>query len=296
LSRKILVTGGSGQVGSAIINIAQAHGFVATAPGRDTLDLGRVDDIVDAVAGDDWEAIINCAAYTAVDKAQSEPELANAINRVAPGIFASEAARRGIPLIHLSTDYVFDGSKDSPYVEDDPVYPLGVYGASKEAGEAAVRAYSSAHAIIRTAWVVSAGGANFINTMLRLAGERDEIGVVNDQVGNPSAADDIAQAVLTVANRLIDGAVSRGTWHFVNSGSATWHDLAAHVFAAAAAQGRRVPKLKAISTVDYPTPARRPANSQLDTTRFASDFGYVPRPWQEAIGDIMNKRLGTDRT
>lgn len=293
MNKKILVTGGSGQVGSAIISIAAARGFDVSAPGRDTLDLGRVDDIVTAIAADDWEAIVNCAAYTAVDKAQSEPERANAVNRVAPGIFASEAARRGIPLIHLSTDYVFDGTKATPYVEDDPVYPLGVYGASKEAGEAAVRAYSPLHAIIRTAWVVSADGANFINTMLRLANERDEIGVVDDQTGCPTSADDIAQAVLTVTDRLISGAVTRGTWHFVNSGSATWHDLATQIFAAAAVQGLKVPKVRPISTAEYPTPARRPVNSRLDTSRFADDFGFVPRPWQEAIGDIMAKRLGS---
>ncbi len=290
--KKALVTGGSGQVGAAICLAAARHGFAVTAPGRDQLDLTKVDEIVAAVASDDWSIIINCAAYTAVDRAQSEPALANAINRVAPGIFASEAARRSIPILHLSTDYVFDGSKPAPYVEDDIIYPLGVYGASKEAGEAAVRAYNPAHVILRTAWVVSAGGTNFINTMLRLASERDEVSVVNDQIGCPTSATDIADAVLTIANQITDKTVTdSGTWHFVNSGRATWHDLAAFVFAAAAAKGMKVPTLRAITTRDYPTPAKRPANSQLDTSRVTRDFGIVPRAWQDAVGDVLAERL-----
>ena len=294
--KKALLTGGTGQVGGAIAKAAARRGFAITAPARDTLDLTKVDEIVAAVDADDWSIIINCAAYTAVDKAQSEPARANAINRVAPGIFASEAARRAIPIIHLSTDYVFDGSKVTPYVEDDAVYPLGVYGASKESGEAAVRAYNPAHAIIRTAWVVSAGGGNFIDTMLRLARERDEIGVVNDQVGCPTSATDIAEAVLTIATQVTkNGPSPSGTWHFVNSGSATWHDLAAFIFEKASAQGLKTPRLNAISTADYPTPARRPANSQLDTSRIAKDFGINPRDWQAAIGDILNERLAASQ-
>jgi dTDP-4-dehydrorhamnose reductase len=293
--KKALLTGGTGQVGAAITKAAAQHGFAVTAPARDILDLTKVDEIVEAVGADDWSVIINCAAYTAVDKAQSEPALANAINRVAPGIFASEAARRAIPIIHLSTDYVFDGSKATPYLEDDPVYPLGVYGASKESGEAAVRAYNPVHAIIRTAWVVSAGGGNFIDTMLRLASEREEVGVVNDQVGCPTSATDIAEACLLLAKQMIKGSAAvSGTWHFVNSGSATWYDLAAFVFEKAKAKGYKVPKLKAITTSEYPTPARRPANSQLDTSRITHDFGIKPRHWHSAIGDILDERLGPE--
>jgi dTDP-4-dehydrorhamnose reductase len=292
--KAVLLTGGTGQVGAAIQKAATANGFAVSAPTRDRLDLTKVDDIVSAVDSADWSIIINCAAYTAVDKAQSEPAIANAINRIAPGVFASEAARRRIPIIHLSTDYVFDGSKVLAYLEDDPVYPLGVYGASKEAGEAAVRAYNPVHAIIRTAWVVSAGGGNFIDTMLRLAGEREELGVVNDQIGCPTSATDIAEAVLTIASQMTNGSASpSGTWHFVNSGSATWHDLAAFVFARASALGQKTPRLKAITTSEYPTPARRPANSQLDTSLITRDFGIKPRHWHDAIGDILNERLGT---
>jgi dTDP-4-dehydrorhamnose reductase len=295
--KKVLLTGGTGQVGTAIVKAAAHYGFAVTAPTRDTLDLTKVDEIVAAVDAGDWSIIINCAAYTAVDKAQSEPALANAINRVAPGIFASEAARRGIPIIQLSTDYVFDGTKETPYLEDDPVYPLGVYGASKESGEAAVRAYNQAHVIIRTAWVVSAGSGNFIDTMLRLAGERDEIGVVNDQIGCPTSASDIAEATLTIAKQMTRGSASpSGTWHFVNSGSASWHDLASFVFNRARSRGVKVPRLKPISTSEYPTPARRPPNSQLDTSRITKDFGIVPRHWHDAIGDILDERLGPAKT
>lgn len=237
-----------------------------------------------------WSAIVSCAAYTAVDRAESEPDLAHAFNAVAPRILAEEAARANIPIIHVSTDYVFDGAKDQPYVESDSVNPMGVYGRSKEAGEAAVRAASPNHAIIRTAWVVSADGANFVNTMLRLGSERTELGVVNDQVGCPSSANDIAQALLTVANALGDRS---GTWHFVNSGQASWYDLAAYVFAAAEAKGLAVPKLNPISTAQYPTPATRPANSRLSSDKFAADFDFVPRPWQAAINDILAERLGS---
>jgi dTDP-4-dehydrorhamnose reductase len=291
--KKALLTGGTGQVGTAIAKAAARYGFAVIAPARDTLDLTKVDKIVTAVDAADWSVIINCAAYTAVDKAQSEPACANAINRVAPGIFASEAARRAIPIIHLSTDYVFDGSKATPYLEDDPVYPLGVYGASKEAGEAAVRAYNPTHAILRTAWVVSAGGGNFIDTMLRLASERDEIGVVNDQVGCPTSATDIAEAALTIAKNMAKGSASlSGTWHFVNEGSATWYDFAAFIFDKAGTKGLKVPRLNAITTADYPTPARRPANSRLDTSRITKDFGISPRHWHDAIGEILDERLG----
>lgn len=290
--KRALVTGGSGQVGGAIITAAARHGFDVVAPDRNMLDLGDPDSISAAVGAADWSVIINCAAYTAVDKAQDEPALANAINHAAPGLFASEAALRSIPIVHISTDYVFDGSKEAAYVEDDMVHPLGVYGVSKEAGEAAVRAGNPAHAIIRTAWVVSAGGANFINTMLRLAQTRGEVGVVADQFGCPTSAADIADAVLRVADRITDPApFASGTWHFVNSGRASWHDLAALVFEEVAARGLKTPELRAITTAEYPTPARRPVNSQLDTTKITRDFNIVPRQWQDAIKQIMEERL-----
>lgn len=246
--------------------------------------------MADFVRASKWSAIVSCAAYTAVDRAESEPEMAHAVNAAAPGILAEEATRANIPIIHVSTDYVFDGLKHQPYVETDAVNPMGVYGRTKVAGEAAVRTACSNHAIIRTAWVVSAGGANFINTMLRLGSERAELGVVDDQIGCPSSADDIASALLTVVERLGDRS---GTWHFVNSGEASWFDLAAHIFVAAGARGLPVPKLDPISTAQYPTPTKRPANSRLNTDKFAADFDFAPRPWQAAINDILAERLGS---
>lgn len=289
-SHPILVTGGSGQVGGAFVKQAALNDIKTVAPQRSELDLSRRDSISAYVRASRWSAIVSCAAYTAVDRAESEPELANIINAVAPGTLAEEAARANIPIIHVSTDYVFDGTKPEPYIETDTVNPVGIYGRTKEAGEAAVRAACSNHAIIRTAWVVSAGGTNFINTMLRLANERAELSVVNDQVGCPSSADDIARALLCVARRLGEGS---GTWHFVNSGEASWYDLAAHIFAAANAKGLPVPKLNPICSAQYPTPAKRPANSRLNTDKFAADFDFGLRPWQVAINDILAERLGS---
>jgi dTDP-4-dehydrorhamnose reductase len=289
--KRALVTGGSGQVGKAVIAAAARHGFAASAPPRAVLDLARPETIAAALAGGAWDVVINCAAYTAVDKAESEPELADAINHIAPGILASETAGRGIPLIHVSTDYVFDGSKFTPYDESDPFEPVSVYGASKRAGEDAIRSSNPAHAILRTAWVLSAHGVNFLNTMLRLAESREALGVVSDQIGCPTSADDIAEALLTIATRMTGADVPSGTWHFVNSGDASWHDLAAFIFARSRAAGLKAPALTAIPTADYPTPARRPANSRLDTAKFTLDFGFAPRPWQEAVNDILDTRL-----
>jgi dTDP-4-dehydrorhamnose reductase len=291
--RKILVTGGSGQVGSAVVAAANTYGFDVMAPPRGILNLENREEIAALVAAQPWAAVINCAAYTAVDKAENDAMMARAINTTAPGYFAAETAKHGIPLVHVSTDYVFDGTKSAPYDEGDSVRPLGVYGASKEAGEAVVRAHNPNHAIVRTAWVVSANGANFINTMLRLSQERDELGVVNDQCGNPSSATDIAAALLTVADKMTSGQMGpTGTWHFVNSGDATWHDLAQFVFAEAAARGFKTPVLNAIPTSAYPTPARRPENSRLSTAKFQQDFGTIPRHWHIAIADILADRLG----
>ncbi|MEQ1547076.1 MAG: dTDP-4-dehydrorhamnose reductase [Chakrabartia sp.] len=286
--RPILVTGGSGQVGGAIARLANAKGLNIVAPGRSDLDLTDEASLIAAVTSQNWRAVINCAAYTAVDKAESEPNLAHSINALAPQILARETARLGIPIIHVSTDYVFDGTKMAPYVESDPVNPLSVYGRSKEAGEAAVRANNPAHAIIRIAWVMSARGANFINTMLRLGAERPEMKVVDDQWGCPSSASDIAEALCTVATEL-DGRA--GTWHFSNAGEATWHGLAAYIFAATEKRGLPTPTLLPITTAEFPTTARRPANSRLATQKIMDDFGISARPWQHAIDDILAARL-----
>lgn len=284
----ILLTGGTGQVGQAVLRYAEQHGLEMVAPNRTQMDLTNAQSIAHMVASRPWSAVINCAAYTAVDRAETDAELAEQVNVVAPAIFAAETAARDIPIIHVSTDYVFDGTKGAPYTEEDAVNPLGVYGRTKEMGESAVRTLNPRHAIIRTAWVVSAGGANFVNTMIRLASERPEVNVVNDQIGCPSSAQDIAEALLVVAEHLQE---QYGTWHFVNSGDASWYDLAARIFANMDRRGLPTPVLKAIPSSQYPTPAKRPSNSRLSTLAIQRDFGIKPRHWHDAIDAILAERF-----
>jgi dTDP-4-dehydrorhamnose reductase len=284
----ILLTGGTGQVGQAVLRHAEELGLDIVAPHRAQMNLSNAQSIADMVASRPWSAVINCAAYTAVDRAETDAELAEQVNAVAPAIFAAETAARDIPLIHVSTDYVFDGTKNAPYTEEDVINPLSVYGRTKEVGESAVRTLNPRHAIIRTAWVVSAGGANFVNTMIRLASERPEINVVDDQIGCPSHASDIAQALLAVAEH---PRAQYGTWHFVNGGEASWYDLAARIFADMKQRGLTTPVLNAISTSQYPTPAKRPRNSRLSTAAIQRDFGIKPRHWCGAIDAILAERF-----
>jgi dTDP-4-dehydrorhamnose reductase len=283
----ILVTGGSGQVGSGIVQANRGR-FTLVTPSRAELDLADPPSITGMIDSNEWSAIINCAAYTAVDKAESEHGVAFSINAEAPAAIAKAAAARAIPVLHVSTDYVFDGTKSAPYVEDDPVAPLGVYGASKEAGERAVRETHPQHIILRTAWVVSPWGNNFVKTMLRVGAERDKLSVVDDQIGCPTSANDIAETLLTLTESLLsDKSAPAGTYHFVNAGQASWHELATEVFRVAARHGRVAPKVDAIPTSAYPTPAKRPANSRLSTEKLARDFGIKARPWHDAVGDVL---------
>lgn len=288
----ILVTGGTGQIGTALKALAPA-GLDLVMPPRAELDLGDPDALAAAVAARPWAAVINAGAYTAVDRAESDVVACWRANALAPAALAAATANAGIPLIQLSTDYVFDGAKPAPYEEGDPVAPIGVYGASKEAGEQAVRTANPRHLILRTAWVVSPYGANFVKTMLRLGAERPELGVVADQQGCPTSALDIAATLLTIVRRLVeDDAAPGGTYQFVNAGEATWHDLATHVFGRAAGHGRPAPKVAAIATAQYPTPARRPANSRLATAKLARDYGIVPRHWRAAVDEIVDALVG----
>lgn len=286
-ARQVLLTGGSGQVGTEIIRLAPA-GVEVTAPGRAELDLSDPDAISRLVASQPWSAVINCAAYTAVDRAESDVVAAWLANAIGPAAIAQATAQAQIPLIHISTDYVFDGSKDGFYLESDPVAPIGVYGASKEGGEQAVRTANPRHVILRTAWVVSPHGSNFIKTMLRLAQTRPELRVVDDQRGCPTSATDIALAVLTIAEQMMESQnAPAGTYHFVNSGEASWCELARAIFQMAGERGLPVPTLEAIPSSEYPTPARRPTNSRLDTGKLNRDYGVVPRPWPDAIAEIV---------
>ncbi len=289
---RVLVLGTSGQVGSETMRAAWDPDTVLVGlarPGVDMAAPGTIDAALEAHAPD---LVVNATAYTAVDKAESEPEAAFAINRDGPARLAARCAERGAALIHLSTDYVFDGSKPVPYREDDPVCPIGVYGASKEAGEAAVRAAAPRHVILRTSWVYAAHGANFVKTMLRLGRERDELGVVADQTGAPTAAADIADAIVTIAKQIAgSGDAAWGTYHFTGAGATTWHGFADRIFQRLEqAEGRR-PRLRAIATSDYPTPARRPANSRLDCARVRAAFGVAAPAWEDSLDRVLDDLL-----
>ncbi len=284
----LLITGGSGQIGGALARLCAARGIAYGAPPRDALDLADADTIAATLRAQRWRAVVNCAAYVAVDRAEDDIAQAMAINRDGTRLLAQLSAAQDLPMVHLSTDYVFDGTHSAPYRESDPVSPINAYGRSKLAGELAVREANPRHLILRTAWVVSHGGGNFLDTMLRLGATRDHLNIVADQRGCPTSADDIAEAIID----LIDGGhVDGRTLHFVNGGEASWFDLASHIFARAAGHGLPVPSLAPIQTASYPTPAARPANSRLDWSAFADATGRAPRDWRTAIDDILTTRL-----
>lgn len=291
--KEILITGGSGQVGTELARFRWPEGWRATVLTRADLDLTDAAAIAAKVAERPWAAVINAAAYTAVDRAETEQVAAWQVNALAPAAFAAACAAAGIPMVQVSTDYVFAGDREGAWRPDDPVAPLGVYGASKLGGELAVRTSGARHAIVRTAWVVSAHGANFVKTMLRVGAERERLTVVADQNGSPTAAADFAGALATVAMRLADDAgAPSGAWHFSNTGPTTWHGFATEIFAQGARRGGPTPVVEAIPTSAYPTPARRPANTLLDTAALTRDFGIVPRPWQAALSDILDELMG----
>jgi dTDP-4-dehydrorhamnose reductase len=289
---RIVVTGREGQVARSLAERGASAGHEIVLLGRPELDLaGAPDTIVRAIEVARPDIIVSAAAYTAVDKAESERELAFAINQRGAGAVAEAAAGLDIPVVHLSTDYVFDGSKASAYVESDATGPTGVYGASKLAGEEAVASAAANSAILRTAWVYSPFGANFVKTMLRLAGDRDEIGVVADQVGNPTSALDIADGVLAVAGNLAGGDDSeqRGIFHMTAAGEASWADFAEAIFAESAKAGGPSATVRRIATADYPTPARRPANSRLDSSLIERVHGVRLPEWRTSLQDVVSR-------
>jgi len=292
-SVNILVVGGGGQVGTELRRHDWPFGTAVHAPSREALDMTSETAIETVLAERDWAAAINVAAYTFVDRAETEVAEAWRLNALAPAILASATRRRKVPLVHVSTDYVFDGAASRPYEEHDPVAPLGVLGASKEGGEQAVRTANPRHAIIRTAWVVSAHRTNFVKTMLRLARERDALRVVDDQLGCPTAAKDLAGVLATVALRLArEPAAPTGIYHAVNAGETSWCGFAREIMTQAAARGARDVPVEAISTKDFSTPARRPVNSRLSAAKLERDFGIRLRPWQDALSDILDELIG----
>ncbi|MEQ8396369.1 dTDP-4-dehydrorhamnose reductase [Thalassobaculum sp.] len=293
---RVLVTGITGQVGGALVARPAPDGMNWIPAGRDRVDLSAPASIAAAIEALAPDAVVNPAAYTAVDAAETDRETAFRVNRDGPAALAAACATRGIPLLQVSTDYVFDGTGSRPYRPSDPVAPLGVYGASKQEGEEAVRSTLAHHVILRTAWVYAAAGKNFVNTMLRVGAERDELRVVADQRGTPTPADDIAGVLLTVLRAWQAGVAVRGTHHFTCSGDTTWHGLADAVFRRAERHWGRRPVVHPIGTADYPTPAARPAYSVLDNATLdaaLTGFSAVPRQsWEAALGAVLDTRLG----
>ncbi|WP_423607170.1 dTDP-4-dehydrorhamnose reductase [Sphingomonas sp. MS122] len=286
---KILVTGRDGQVAQSLAERHGGHELVFA--GRPDLDLADPASIERTIAAVDPALVISAAAYTAVDKAEDEPELAMAVNGEGPGVLARAAAKLGVPVIHLSTDYVFDGALDRPWREDDPVAPLGVYGATKLAGEQAIAASGATYAILRTAWVYSPFGANFVRTMLRLAETRDALNVVEDQHGCPTSALDIADGIMAViaAWQADPAHGANGVYHLAGTGETHWAGFARAIFAESAQRGGPAAEVTGIPSSGYPTRAVRPANSRLDCTRLARTFGWRAPRWQESLGVVMDR-------
>jgi dTDP-4-dehydrorhamnose reductase len=293
--KKILLTGVNGQVGHALKTKFLQDEVIALS--RDQLDLTKTYDIRRVVREVKPNLIINPAAYTAVDKAESEPELANAINAVALQILAEEASRLNAALVHFSTDYVYDGTKNSPYVETDEINPISVYGKSKLAGEEAIRAVGLPHLILRTSWVYGAYGKNFLKTILRLATERDSLRIVADQFGAPTSSESIADAVVQLVNVWDTKQENQtGIYHFTNTGSTSWHGFSCEIVNEynRLTEEKRWPALKVgaggivpITTADYPTPAARPANSRLDNIKLKQTFGVELPTWQAGLQQVM---------
>lgn len=290
---RILVIGAGGQLGRALAHAPRPDGMTLIGASRARVDLTRPDTIEAALGLDTPDVVINAAAYTAVDRCETDRDTAFRVNAVGPAHLAVACAGRNIALIHVSTDYVFDGRATRPYLPDDATGPLNVYGESKRAGEVAVCSALAAHALVRTSWVISPTGTNFVRTMLRLAAERDALRVVADQYGAPTAAADIATALLALAERLSHSTDARGTWHVTGGGETTWYGLAEAILADLEQRTRRRPTLTAITTAEFPTPARRPANSRLDCSRFDAAFPGLRRPWQHQLHDVLDRLHGS---
>jgi dTDP-4-dehydrorhamnose reductase len=288
---KLLVAGSKGQLGWELCRRAQHHDFDVTALDLPELDITDPIGTEKVLSQKDISMVINAAAYTAVDKAESERDQAFAVNSEGPRYLALACAKSNIPLIHISTDYVFDGTKKTPYTEGDPISPMGVYGESKAAGEKAVRDSLEAHMILRTSWLYSAHGNNFVKTILRLASEREELRVVADQYGCPTYAADLAAAILTIAKWIHDqGPVSWGTYNYCGRGITSWHDFAQNICDIGKKYMRlKVKTIKAIPTSEYPTAANRPPYSALDCAKIEESFGITRKLWQDSLAEMLSK-------
>jgi dTDP-4-dehydrorhamnose reductase len=291
-----LVFGAGGQLGQEIIACASAFRTNVIAHSRAQTDITKTEAVLAAIRDARPDVVVNAAAYVKVDRAESEPDQAYRVNEQGAGFVAEACAVLDIPLIHFSTDYVFDGKKGTPYVEDDPTGPLGVYGASKLAGEEAIRASHRKYLILRTSWVYGRHGTNFLKTMLKLAGERDEIEVVNDQHGSPTCTLDVAKVVLELTSRAPDG-VPWGTYHFSGQGQASRYELADEIFRTYEQWKGKRPRLMPIASAEYSsTAAPRPLNSILDNTLFRTTFGLTSKPWCQSVQHTVNELMGSGKT
>jgi dTDP-4-dehydrorhamnose reductase len=294
---RIAVTGRNGQVVRSLIERALADNIDVQTVARPEVDLARPEMVEAALIDLRPDAIVNAAAYTAVDLAESEPSLAYQVNGAGAAAAARSAAKLKVPIVQLSTDYVFDGSLDRPYREDDPTKPLGVYGDSKLSGEHAVSAASDNHVILRTAWVYSPFGKNFARTMLALADKREQLSVVSDQRGTPTNALDIADGIIAVVRNLLDRPSAqelRGIFHMTGGGDTNWAEFATAIFAASAAAGGPSARVVPITTAEYPTPARRPANSRLDNGRLVNIHGVRLPHWQQSLQGCIGRIIAQD--
>jgi len=293
---RLIVTGTEGQVARSLRERAAADGVELEAIGRPSLDLTDAASIERVFDGARADVVVNAAAYTTVDRAETEEELATGINGAGAGLVAAAARKLGVPVIQISTDYVFDGALDRPYREDDPTGPIGAYGRSKLAGERAVAAAHPEHVILRTAWVYSPFGANFVKAMLRLGETRADLNVVADQRGAPTSALDIADGILAVARRLTDSKDRKGltgVFHLTGGGETTWAEFAEAIFAEAERHGRKPVAVRRISTAEYPTPARRPANSRLDGARLRKVYDVALPPWRDSLKTCVDRLLAS---
>jgi dTDP-4-dehydrorhamnose reductase len=292
----ILITGASGQLGNALAALATARGKEFTAVSRPEFDFERPETINACFAAAKPSLVINAAAYTAVDAAEQNVAAATAGNHTGPLRLAELCAAAGIPFIHVSTDYVFDGAKGAPYLETDPTNPTGVYGATKRDGEAAILATGAQAIILRTAWVYSAHGKNFARTMLNAGRKLPKLKVVGDQRGTPTAAADLAAAIMQIAALLETGwrPEFSGIFHATARGETSWHGFAQEIFAVAETLGQKAPEVEAITTADWPTPARRPADSRLDGSKLAAVFGIKMPEWQSSVAPVVQRLLELD--
>ncbi len=293
MKTSILVLGRIGQVGHELARGDWPLGFTVDFIERPELDLTRPREAQQIVAAARPDIVINAAAYTAVDAAESDRDTAFPVNRDGPAALAEICREIGAALVHFSTDYVYDGRKAGVYVETDPIAPLSVYGASKAEGDAAIAARLDRHVILRTSWVYSAIGHNFVKTMLRLGAERDRLGIVDDQHGSPTAAADLAAATIAICVALTLGKQDGyGVFHFCGTGTTSWHGFAREIFRGAAARGLKTPRsVEPIATAAYPTPAVRPRNSRLDCSKIGRVYGIAPPPWQKSLSTVLDELI-----